>query len=248
MAQMAYIRSRSRIIPLGGRNDPINQKGLDYYSNLVDALLAADIVPMLTLFHWDLPDALDKRYGGLLNKDEFVADYTHYARTVFAAMGSRVKYWITFNEPWCSSILGYSTGLFAPGYTSDRAKSAVGDSSTEPWVVGHNLLVAHGSAVKVYREEFKARDGGQIGITLNGACDLTFPRPLLFAILSLATANLISISNLLASISSTDWNQATGPNPTSPPPPPTSPPASASSNSASPGSATQSTTAATLPP
>ncbi|MCJ1309633.1 hypothetical protein MMC25_003293 [Agyrium rufum] len=160
--------SWSRIIPLGGRNDPVNEKGLKYYLDLVDMLHAAGITPMITLFHWDLPDELDKRYGGLLNKKEFVADFTNYARVVFKAFGSKVKYWITFNEPWCSSILGYSTGLFAPGHTSDRSKSSVGDSSREPWTVGHNILVAHGSAVKVYREEFKAQDGGIIGITLNG--------------------------------------------------------------------------------
>jgi len=160
--------SWSRIIPLGGRNDPVSEAGLKGYVSFVDKLLAANIAPMVTLFHWDLPDALDKRYGGLLNKEEFVADFTHYARTVFAAMGSKVKHWITFNEPWCSSILGYSTGLFAPGHTSDRSKSPVGDSSREPWIVGHNLLVAHGNAVKVYREEFKQKDGGVIGITLNG--------------------------------------------------------------------------------
>ena len=160
--------SRSRVIPLGGRDDPINEKGLAYYISLVDDLHAAGITPMVTLFHWDLPDELDKRYGGLLNKEEFVADFTRYARVVFEAFGSKVKYWITFNEPWCSSILGYSTGLFAPGHTSDRTKSQVGDSSREPWIVGHNILIAHGSAVKVYREEFKAKYGGQIGITLNG--------------------------------------------------------------------------------
>ncbi|PYH45662.1 glycoside hydrolase family 1 protein [Aspergillus saccharolyticus JOP 1030-1] len=160
--------SWSRIIPLGGRNDPINQKGLDHYIRFLDALHAANITPLVTLYHWDLPDALEQRYGGLRNKDEFVADFTHYARTLFAAFGSRVKHWITFNEPWCSAVLGYNVGQFAPGRTSDRSKSAVGDGSREPWIVGHNLLVAHGAAVKVYREEFKGRDGGEIGITLNG--------------------------------------------------------------------------------
>jgi beta-glucosidase len=126
---------------------------------------------MVTLFHWDLPDGLDKRYGGLLNKEEFVADYAHYARVLFKEL-PKVKHWITFNEPWCSSILGYNTGLFAPGHTSDRSKSAVGDSSRECWTVGHNLLIAHGAAVKIYREEFKAKDGGEIGITLNGTYPL----------------------------------------------------------------------------
>lgn len=123
---------------------------------------------MITLLHWDVPDELDKRYGGLLNKDEFVKDYANYARLIFKTFGSKVKHWITFNEPWCSSILGYNTGLFAPGRTSDRTKSPVGDSSREPWIVGHTFLVAHGTVVKIYREEFKAKDGGEIGITLNG--------------------------------------------------------------------------------
>jgi beta-glucosidase len=136
----------------------------------VDDLRAADIEPLITLFHWDLPDNLHKRYGGMLNKGEFVKDYENYARACFEAFGSKVKFWITFNEPWCSSILGYSTGLFAPGRTSDRSKSEEGDSSTEPWTVGHSLLIAHGAAVKAYRDDFKEKDGGQIGITLNGTC------------------------------------------------------------------------------
>lgn len=164
--------SWSRVIPLGGRNDPINQKGLDFYVKFVDDLLEAGITPMLTLFHWDLPDELDKRYGGLLNKEEFTKDFVHYSKVLFTAM-PKVKHWITFNEPWCSSILGYNTGLFAPGHTSDRTKSAIGDSSREAWTVGHSLLIAHGASVKLYREEFKPKNGGIIGITLNG--DAVYP-------------------------------------------------------------------------
>lgn len=164
--------SWSRVIPLGGRNDPINQKGLDYYIKLVDELLEAGITPFITLHHWDLPDALDKRYGGYLNKEEFTADFEHFARVMFKAI-PKCKHWITFNEPWCTSILGFNKGYFAPGRTSDRTKSPVGDSAREPWIVGHNLLIAHAKAVKVYREEFKPTQGGEIGITLNG--DATLP-------------------------------------------------------------------------
>ncbi|TVY82549.1 Beta-glucosidase 1B, partial [Lachnellula suecica] len=164
--------SWSRIIPLGGRKDPINDAGIAFYAKFVDDLLDAGITPMVTLFHWDLPDALDKRYGGLLNKEEWTEDFAHYARVLFKAL-PKVKHWITFNEPWCSSILGYNTGLFAPGHTSDRSKSDVGDSSRECWIVGHNFLIAHGKAVKIYREEFKPKDKGEIGITLNG--DGTYP-------------------------------------------------------------------------
>ncbi|KAK3713368.1 hypothetical protein LTR37_008560 [Vermiconidia calcicola] len=160
--------SWSRVIPLGGRDDPVNEKGLQYYVDLVDELHANGIEPLITLFHWDLPQTLHDRYGGFLNQEEYVQDYVRFARVMFKAMGSKVKMWITYNEPWCSSILGYSIGQFAPGHTSDRKKSPVGDSSIEPWRVGHSILISHGAAVKVYREEFKSSDGGEIGITLNG--------------------------------------------------------------------------------
>ncbi|KAH8653374.1 beta-glucosidase-like protein [Xylariales sp. PMI_506] len=159
--------SWSRIIPLGGRNDPVNQKGIDHYVKFVDDLLEAGITPFITLFHWDLPDGLDKRYGGLLSRTEFPLDFENYARIMFKAI-PKCKNWITFNEPFCSCVLGYNSGYFAPGHTSDRTKSPVGDSSREPWITGHNILVAHGRAVKVYRDEFKPTDKGQIGITLNG--------------------------------------------------------------------------------
>ncbi|EGP87922.1 unnamed protein product [Zymoseptoria tritici ST99CH_3D1] len=160
--------SWSRVIPLGGRNDPVNEEGLKYYQALVEELVANNITPMVTLFHWDLPQALYERYGGFLNKEEYVQDFEHYSRLMFKTLGSQVKYWITYNEPWCTSILGYSTGFFAPGHTSDRTKSSIGDSSTEPWIVGHHILIAHAAAVKIYREEFQSSQQGVIGITLNG--------------------------------------------------------------------------------
>jgi beta-glucosidase len=156
------------VIPLGGRNDPVNEKGLQYYVKFVDDLLAAGIVPFITLFHWDLPDELDKRYGGFLNKEEFVADFANYARVMFDALGDKVKHWITFNEPFCSAVLGYNVGAFAPGRSSDRTKSTHGDGSTEPWIVGHNILLAHANAVKIYRDSYKSKLNGEIGITLNG--------------------------------------------------------------------------------
>ena len=158
---------RSRIVPIGGRNDPVSEQGIRHYVKFVDDLLDAGITPVVTLFHWDVPDGIDKRYGGLLNKGEFVKDYENYARIMFRAL-YKVKHWITFNEPYCSSVLGYNVGVFAPGRTSDRTKSAEGDSSRECWIAGHTILVSHGAAVKIYREEFKAMDKGEIGITLNG--------------------------------------------------------------------------------
>jgi beta-glucosidase len=159
----------SRVIPLGGRADPLNPAGLAHYVRLTSALRAAGIEPVVTLFHWDLPAELDRRYGGMLCKEEFVADFEHYAGVMFEALGKQVKFWITFNEPWCSAVLGYRDGLHAPGRTSDRSKSPMGNGATEPWIVGHNILLAHAQAVRLFRETFKPVNGGQIAITLNGS-------------------------------------------------------------------------------
>ncbi|KAJ3035541.1 hypothetical protein HDV00_003695 [Rhizophlyctis rosea] len=158
----------SRIIPLGGREDPINEEGIAWYNQFIDALLANGITPFVTLYHWDLPHALHDRYLGPLNTNEFSADFEHYGRVAFKRFGDRVKNWITFNEPEVSCSAGYGWGVHAPGRTSDRQKSAEGDTSTEPWRVGHSLLIAHGKAVRAYRQEFQSKQHGQIGITLNG--------------------------------------------------------------------------------
>ncbi|KAF5328439.1 hypothetical protein D9619_013252 [Psilocybe cf. subviscida] len=168
--------SWSRIIPLGGRNDPVNKAGIEWYSRFIDGLLERGIVPFVTLYHWDLPQALHDRYGGWLNKDEIVQDYANYAKVCFEAFGDRVKHWLTINEPWCCAILGYGRGVFAPGHSSDRARSTEGNSATEPWIaalpvarlVGHSIILAHAHAVKIYREQFKPTQKGLIGITLNG--------------------------------------------------------------------------------
>ncbi|PCH44890.1 glycoside hydrolase family 1 protein [Wolfiporia cocos MD-104 SS10] len=149
--------SWSRIIPIGGRNDPTNPEGITFYSTLIDELLKNNITPYVTLYHWDLPQGLHDRYGGWLNKEEIVKDYVNYAKICYTAFGDRVKNWITFNEPWCISCLGYQKGVFAPGHKS----------GTEPWIVAHNVILSHAYAVKLYREEFKAVQGGQIGITLD---------------------------------------------------------------------------------
>ncbi|KAJ2920434.1 hypothetical protein H1R20_g8959, partial [Candolleomyces eurysporus] len=158
----------SRIIPLGGRNDPVNPKGIEFYSKFIDELLAHGIIPFATLYHWDLPQGLQDRYGGWLNKEEITLDYQNYARVCFEAFGDRVKHWLTINEPWCCAVLGHGRGVFAPGRSSDRNRSPEGDSSTEPWIVAHNIILAHAKAVKVYREQFKPTQNGLIGITLNG--------------------------------------------------------------------------------
>ncbi|KAA8572176.1 hypothetical protein EYC84_002087 [Monilinia fructicola] len=142
--------SWSRIIPLGGKDDPVNEKGLKYYSELVDELLRNGITPFVTLFHWDVPQSLEDRYGGMLDKEKYTPDYVRYARVCFEALGDRVKHWITYNEP----------GVFLHWRE--------GDSSTEPFIVAHTELVSHAHVVRLYREEFKKKQGGMIMITLHG--------------------------------------------------------------------------------
>ncbi|CAD6568729.1 MAG: Beta-glucosidase 1B [Tremellales sp. Tagirdzhanova-0007] len=146
-----------RIIPKGGKDDPINEAGIKFYSDLIDELLANGITPFATLYHWDLPSALHKQYGGWLDR-RIIPDFVNYSRLCFERFGDRVKHWLTFNEPWCIAVLGYGLGQFAPGHTSDK----------EPWIVGHNVILAHAHASKLYKTDFKSRQGGTIGITLNG--------------------------------------------------------------------------------
>jgi beta-glucosidase len=141
--------SWSRIMPEGrGR---VNQAGLDFYRRLVDALLAKNIKPVVTLYHWDLPAALDDR-GGWLNPD--IADwFADYARVAFRSLGDRVPMWTTLNEPWVVVDGGYLHGALAPGHRN----------LFEAPRVAHHLLVAHGAAVQAYRAEAR----GKIGIVFN---------------------------------------------------------------------------------
>ncbi|KAL4262783.1 glycosyl hydrolase 1 family protein [Pleurotus pulmonarius] len=155
--------SWSRVIPLGGRDDPVNEEGIKHYRTLIEALVKEDITPFVTLYHWDLPQALHDRYGGWLDR-QIVDDFVHYSQVCFDAFGDLVKHWITLNEPWIISVLGYGHGVFAPGRSSDRSRSEHGDSSTEPWIVGHHIILAHAYAANAYR---KSQQTGAIGITLD---------------------------------------------------------------------------------
>jgi len=127
-----------RILPEG--TGAINQPGLDFYERLVDALLESGIEPLCTLYHWDLPAALDDR-GGWLNRDiaEWFADY---ARVLFDRLDGRVKKWVTLNEPWVITDGGYLHGALAPGHRN----------IFETPIASHNLMRSHGAAVKAYRE------------------------------------------------------------------------------------------------
>jgi len=152
--------SWSRLLPKG--RGSVNLEGVAFYNRLIDGLLERKIVPWATLFHWDLPQALEVEMGGLLNRD-IGSLFGDYAELCFERFGSRVKNWITLNEPWCSAVLGYGKGYFAPGRISD----------SEPYVAAHHLLLAHGEMVRRYRARFQTEQQGQIGITNN--CDWREP-------------------------------------------------------------------------
>ncbi|RBR15235.1 hypothetical protein FVER53590_03441 [Fusarium verticillioides] len=160
--------SWSRIIPMGGKDDPVNEEGISYYSRLIDELLANKITPFVTLFHWDIPQALEDRYGGMLNKDAYTPDFVRYARVCFERFGDRVKNWITYNEPGVYSLAGYAAGVHAPGRSSFRDRNEEGNSSTEPFIVSHTELVSHAYVADMYKREFKPKQKGIIMITLHG--------------------------------------------------------------------------------
>ncbi len=143
-----------RILPEG--TGDVNQRGLDFYDRLVDGLLEAGITPFATLYHWDLPQALEDR-GGWLNRETAYA-FAHYTDVVTRRLGDRVRHWMTLNEPWVYCIHGYKSGWYAPGHTT-------GDDWTGVLSAIHHSLLAHGEAVPVIR-----RNGGskaQAGIVLN---------------------------------------------------------------------------------
>jgi beta-glucosidase len=139
-----------RILPKG--RGTVNQAGLDFYSRLVDALLAADITPFVTLFHWDLPQALEDE-GGWANRATAEA-FVEYTDVVTRALGDRVKAWITHNEPAVVTWTGYSMGVLAPGLKD----YALGVRAS------HHMLISHGWAVPVIRRNSPA---AETGITLN---------------------------------------------------------------------------------
>src|SRR5918992_3969674 len=139
----------SRVLPTG--SGPVNPAGLDFYERLVDELLAAGIAPYPTLYHWDLPQALEDR-GGWTNRDT-AHRFADYAQAVHDRLGDRVGTWMTLNEPWVAAILGYGVGVHAPGRTS----------APDAFRACHHLLLAHGLGAQVLR----AAGAGEIALTLN---------------------------------------------------------------------------------
>jgi len=139
-----------RLLPAG--SGQTNPAGIAFYDRLVDTLLEKGILPFATLYHWDLPQALEDR-GGWTERSTAEA-FCEYARVAARELGDRVKHWMTLNEPFVSAFLGYGDGRHAPGRRSER----------ESLAAAHHLLLAHGRSVPILREHVH---DGHVGIALN---------------------------------------------------------------------------------
>ena len=136
-----------RIMPDGGTS--VNKRGLDFYRRVLDGLDARGVTPMVTLYHWDLPQSLQDE-GGWANRDT-VARFTDYAAAVLEALGDAVPFWIPVNEPFCAGMIGHLQGRHAPGLADLHSALAA----------SHHLMLAHGAAVRLVRELApEARVGG----------------------------------------------------------------------------------------
>jgi beta-glucosidase len=144
--------SWSRILPDDTR--VINQAGINHYNKLIDILILNHIKPLVSLYHWDLPQYLEDEYSGWLNS-RIEVDFNQFADICFLNFGDRVKQWITINEPLTFINKGYIEGIFPPGRCSDRRKCKRGNSSTEGYLVAHNVLNSHANVVNLYKTKYQ---------------------------------------------------------------------------------------------
>ena len=147
--------SWSRIFPNGLRTS-LNQKGVDYYNKLIDGLLASNITPMVTLYHWDLPQVLQTFYGW--EDIQMINIFNDYCDFCFSTFGDRVKFWMTFNQPYTIAWSGYGLGLIPP----NEVNPGYG-----PYKVAHNLLKAHATVYHTYDDKYRQSQGGLVSIALN---------------------------------------------------------------------------------
>lgn len=156
MNHYRFSLSWSRILPDGTLRS-INQAGIAYYNKLINTLLKNNIIPVVTIFHFDVPQVIQD-FGGFTN-DDVVDYYKVYADLVFSLFSDRVKMWITINEPCMFCNMVYTNGWLSP-----TIESVAGVSEYE---CGHNVLKAHAIAYRLYKKRYAARFGGNVGISLN---------------------------------------------------------------------------------
>jgi len=169
----------SRLLPNGTVDTP-NPAGVQFYNDLINACLAADIEPWVTLYHWDLPQAFNdfSANGTWLNPD-IVNKFNDYADFAFQSFGDRVKHWLTFNEISSFTWFGYGHGTEAPGRCGPdfgdwcTSIGGGGNSSTEPYIAAHHALLSHALAVQTYRTKYQKAQNGTIGLTM--AVNMAYP-------------------------------------------------------------------------
>ncbi|XP_023278343.1 lactase-like protein isoform X1 [Seriola lalandi dorsalis] len=147
-----------RLIPTGIKSDHINEKGIQYYDELIDHLLENKITPIVTLYHWDLPQVLQEKYGGWQNIS-MVNHFNEFANLCFERFGNRIKYWITFNNPWSVAVEGYETGEHAPGLKL---------RGTGAYRAAHHIIKAHAKVWHTYDTQWRGKQKGLVGISLSG--------------------------------------------------------------------------------
>ncbi|TSX17005.1 Lactase-like protein [Bagarius yarrelli] len=159
-----------RVIPTGNRYEYVNEKGLIYYSTLIDQLVENKITPIVTLYHWDLPQVLQEKYGGWQNIS-MVNYFNDFASLCFERFGNKVKHWITFNNPWSVAVEGYETGEHAPGLKF---------KGTGAYKAAHHIIKAHAKVWHNYNSHWRSKQNGLVGISLSGdwgePVDITNPK------------------------------------------------------------------------
>ncbi|KAK4273216.1 hypothetical protein QN277_021660 [Acacia crassicarpa] len=158
--------SWSRLIPNG--RGPVNPKGLQYYNNVINELISNGIQPHVTLHNMDLPQVLEDEYDGWVSH-KVIRDFTAYADVCFREFGDRVLYWTTVNEPNVFGQGGYDRGICPPARCSPpfgMNNCPKGNSTTEPYLAVHHMLLAHASAARLYRTKYKDKQRGFVGISV----------------------------------------------------------------------------------
>ena len=154
--------SWTRLLP-NGRTDYVNAEGVAFYKTLFQLLKSKGITPLVTLFHWDLPQTFEDEYEGWLSRKS-IEDFANFADFCFATF-PEVSKWITFNEALTFIGEGYTDGIFAPGRCADRERCEKGDSVTEPFLAAHHVLLAHAAAVEKFKVRFPVKGDREIGMT-----------------------------------------------------------------------------------
>uniref|UniRef100_A0A8B9FZM0 Cytosolic beta-glucosidase n=1 Tax=Amazona collaria TaxID=241587 RepID=A0A8B9FZM0_9PSIT len=145
-----------RIMPTGIKTEQVNEKGIQFYNDTINSLLENNIIPIVSLYHWDLPQVLQETYGGWQNIST-MNYFNDYANLCFEKFGDRVKHWITFSDPWAVDVKGYDTGEHAPGLKPGECSA---------YKAAHHIIKAHAKVWHSYNDTWHSEQQGMVGISL----------------------------------------------------------------------------------